>query len=176
MSDFLTGYGVEEERRERLIKRVALALLIVLAVGGGLYLALRTYPARRQVNQFLDYLRRQDYQGAYRMWGCTETSPCRDYSFEKFLEDWGPKSAHADARAARIRGMSARSCGPGVLYTLGSLAAHALGEKGCDCGSGVIHTVAFPGGEEVALWYDRKEKALGFAPWPACLPQLKAWQ
>lgn len=176
MSDFLSGYGVEQERRERVIKRVVLALVIVLVAGGGAYLALRTYPARKQVNQFLECLRRQDYQSAYRMWGCTETSPCRDYTFEKFMEDWGPKSPHANAQAARIRSMNARSCGPGVLYTLGTIAAHALGERGCDCGTGVIHTVTFPGGEEVALWYERKDKTLGFAPWPACLPKLKAWQ
>lgn len=176
MSDFLSGYGVEEERRERWIKRALLALAVATAAGLAFYLGYRTYPARRQVNQFLDYLRRQDYQSAYRLWGCTETSPCRDYSFEKFLEDWGPKSPHADARAAHIRNMSWRACGPGLLFLLGTLAARAFGERGCDCGSGVIHTVVFPGGEEVTLWYERKDKTLGFAPWPACLPQYKAWQ
>jgi len=176
MSDFLSGYGVEQERRERLIKRAVLAVVTLLVLGGATHLALRTYSARRHVNQFLEHLRRQDYQSAYRMWGCTETSPCRDYTFQKFMEDWGPNSPHANAQAARIRNMSARSCGPGVLYTLGTLAAHALGERGCDCGTGVIHTVTFPGGEEVALWYERKDQTLGFAPWPACLPKLKAWQ
>lgn len=176
MSDFLAGYGVEEEKRERIVKAVLLAIVVLAVAGGSLYLALRTYPARRQVNQFLEYLRSGDYKQAYRLWGCTETSPCRDYTFEKFMEDWGPASPHANAKAARIRNMNPRACGPGVLYTLGTLAAHLLGERGCDCGSGVIHTLSFPGGEEVAIWYERKDKTLGFAPWPACLPQPKAWQ
>jgi hypothetical protein len=176
MSDFLSGYGVEEERRERLIRWIVLTLVVAVAVGGSLHLALRTHAARRQVKQFLETLQRGDYQNAYRMWGCTETTPCRDYSFEKFLEDWGPQSPHADARAARIVNINPRTCGPGVLYTLGAIAAHLLGERGCDCGSGVIHRIEFPGGEEVSLWYERKDGTLGFAPWPACLPQPKAWQ
>ncbi len=176
MSDFLAGYGVEEERRERLIKRALLVLLALLLGGGAFYLGFRTYPARRQVNQFLEYLKQKDYRSAYRLWGCTETSPCRDYTFEKFMEDWGPTSPHGQPEGARIRRMSWRACGPGFLYMLGTLAARAFGECGCDCGSGVIHTVAFPGGEEVALWYERKDKTLGFAPWPACLPPPKAWQ
>lgn len=176
MSDFLSGYGVEEERRERILRVVVLLVVAVAVVGGILYLALRTYPARRQVLEFLSALERQDYQAAYRMWGCTEATPCRDYPFEKFLEDWGPGSPHANVKAARLVNINPRTCGPGVLYTLGAIAAHLLGERGCDCGSGVIHRLEFPGGEEVSLWYERKDKALGFAPWPACLPQPKAWQ
>lgn len=176
MSDFLTGYGIEEARRERLIKRALLLVVVLLAAAGSAYLGYRTYPARRQVNQFLEYLRHKDYQSAYRLWGCTESTPCRDYSFEKFLEDWGPKSPHARVEQAQVRRMSWRACGPGVPYMLATLAARAFGERGCDCGSGVIHSVAFPDGEEVVLWYERKDRTLGFAPWPACLPPPKAWQ
>lgn len=176
MAGFLEGYGVEEERRARLIHWIVLAVVAILVIGGGLYLGLRTYPARKQVSLFLEYLRKQDYKSAYRLWGCTETSPCREYSFERFMEDWGPNSPHANAAAAEIRKMPARSCGPGVLYTLTTLMAHGLGERGCDCGLGVIHTVNFPQGEEVALWYERKDKTLGFAPWPVCVPQPRAFQ
>lgn len=175
MPEYLEGYGVEDERRERRIKRAVIATVVLLVAGEALYLGFRNYSARKQVNLFLEYLRKQDYQSAYRLWGCTENSPCRDYSFERFLEDWGPKSQHADAAAAAVKKMPARSCGPGVLYTLTSIAAHTLGERGCDCGSGVIFTLSFPKGEEV-LWYERKDGTLGFAPWPACLPQPKAFQ
>ncbi len=176
MAGYLDDYGIEEARRGRLVKRGILAAVLLAILGSALYLGLRTYSARRQVTLFLEHLRHQDYKNAYALWGCTDSSPCPDYNFQRFLEDWGPKSPHANAAAAQIKKMNARSCGPGVLYTLTTLAAHAVGERGCDCGSGVIHTVAFPNGEEVALWYERNDKALGFAPWPVCVPQPKGYQ
>jgi len=177
MAEFLEGYGVADARRARIFWRLVIAGAVVAALGLTLYFVFRTWPAKRQVNQFVELLRKKDYQGAYRLWGCAAPdSPCRDYTFEKFLEDWGPKGPYADAAGAQVKSIPARTCHPDFWETLKNLAAHAVGERGCDCGPGVIHALSFPNGEEVRLRYERKDSTLGTAPWPVCKAQPKAYE
>jgi hypothetical protein len=123
---------------------------VALAIaGGGLYFMLRNYEEEKQAKLFLGHLRNAHYEQAYRVWGCTEAKPCRDYSYEKFLEDWGPKSPHADL--SRLEVTRTRSCSHGIIQTL------RFGEK-----------------NEVLLWVDRSDLSLGFAPWPTCDPRIPA--
>jgi hypothetical protein len=145
MAEYLAGYGVEEAKRERIVKRLVVAALLAIFVAGSLFLFWRNYPQKRQINAFLADLGRQDYRGAYRLWGCTPPSPCSDYTFEKFMEDWGPKSGRSIS-AAKI-------------------------EKIRSCSSGVIFIVSFSQTDEVDLWVDRGQKNIGFAPWPVCNPE-----
>src|SRR5438105_3129157 len=105
MSSYLEAYGAEEAQRAkriRLIKRASVALILLLIVSGVAYAVFKNYPEEQQVKAFLETLRKQDYQTAYRMWGCTESTPCRDYSYQKFLEDWGSKGSHGDIGSAHI--------------------------------------------------------------------------
>lgn len=153
MPGYLESYGAGEERRERIIKRIALAVLIGLVAGGGAYLLFRNYREVKQAELFFELLRQKDYQAAYRLWGCTDPSApaCRDYPFQAFLEDWGPKGRHPDVATVefkRVRG----------------------------CRDGVIITVAFPKGDEELLWVQRGQRVIGFAPWPVCNPRLPATQ
>ncbi len=147
MRGYLEGYGAGEEKRERLIHRVLLVVVLLLALGGTLYFVFRNYTESRQAERFFDLLRKQDYRAAYALWGCTEASPCRDYTMQKFLEDWGPKSQHADLSGLKI--------------------THTRG-----CSSGVIIEASFGLGRTEYLWVDRENKNLGFAPWPVCNPRL----
>jgi hypothetical protein len=105
---------------------------------------LRNHRQEARVKQFVDLLRRQDYQAAYVFWGCTDTKPCRDYAFPEFMKDWGPDSA---------RNISA--------YTI---------PRSRSCGSGVIVTVDFDHGQEDALWVQRNDLTIGFSPFPTCAP------
>jgi hypothetical protein len=78
------------------------------------------------------------------MWGCTEASPCRDYPFNKFLDDWGPKSTHADESSAHI-GLSQ------------------------SCGSGVVIRLDYKNSQQpVPLWVERQTRTISYAPWPEC--------
>jgi hypothetical protein len=77
------------------------------------------------------------------MWGCNETHPCPQYTFPKFLEDWGPKSEHAGNPTASI-GLSQ------------------------SCGSGVVIRLDYKGSESVPLWVERDTGVISFAPWPEC--------
>lgn len=146
MSSYLEEYGAGEEHRARrlqLLKRGGLVLLLVLVTAAVLYGVFKNYPEERQVKTFLENLQKQDYRAAYRMFGCTESHPCRDYPFEKFMEDWGPKSAHANAASAHI-GMSQ------------------------SCGTGVVLRLDYQGAEPVPMWVERSTHVVSFAPDPEC--------
>jgi hypothetical protein len=146
MSSYLEEYGSSEEQKARLaklVKRAVVALISLLILAGLGYVFFKNYPEERQVKNFLENLRKQDFQTAYRMWGCSESTPCRDYAFQKFMDDWGPKGSHADIGSAHI-GLS-QSCGTGVLLR-----------------------VDYKGAEAVPLWVERSTKVVSFAPWPEC--------
>jgi hypothetical protein len=144
MAGYLDQYGVADKKRESAIKKFVLIALAVLIVGGGGYLYFRTWSQERVVKSFLEALSRKDYPAAYKMWGCTPESPCKFYGPDKFDEDWGPKSAYANAAAAKM---------DNVEY--------------CDA-SGVLVNLSFPGAEPVALYVDRQSDVISFAPWPQC--------
>ena len=139
MPGYLEGYGAGEEQRETLIKRIAIVALAVLIVGISLFAFFRNYSQERTVKQFLTLLRSKDYQGAYAMWHAS----ARDYPFDKFMEDWGPKSTHPNPDAFRLTNADA-------------------------CGSGVLLQVDYTGADAVSLWVERDTGAISFAPWPEC--------
>jgi hypothetical protein len=147
MPGYLDQYGVGEERREKIIRTVIIALVAVVIIGGIAYFFLKDYRQENQVKTFFRLLEKHDYQGAYALWGCTDAHPCRDYPMQSFLQDWGPQSAHADLSSARVA-------------------------KSRSCGSGVIITVDYDkkSGKEDKLWVERDSLILGFSPWPGCPP------
>lgn len=139
---YLDRYGEGEERREKIIKRTLLSLLILAIAGSVLYYLFKNYREERQVRRFYEMLARQDYSGAYQLWGCSKEEPCRDYSFERFMEDWGGGSLNSKPGEAEI--VKSRSCGSGVIITT------RMGER------------------EEKLWVQRSTLVMGFSPWPAC--------
>lgn len=149
MSEFLEGYGVADARRGRVIKWIILSLIAAAVLGTILYFQFRNFGEERQASLFFKLLKKQDYQAAYRLWGCTPETPCRDYAFEKFLEDWGPKSPHADLSSVKV-------------------------EKTRSCPAGIIQIVDFGKGEKVNLYVQRKDRTIGFAPWEYCNPRWQA--
>jgi hypothetical protein len=143
MAGYLDHYGAGEERREQMIKKVALTALLVVIAAAVLYFVFKNYRQERQVKSFFSLLERQDYKSAYVLWGCTDTNPCRDYPFSEFMKDWGPQSEHADARSFHIT-------------------------KTRSCGSGVIVTVDSSKNQEDKLWVQRDDLTIGFSPLPGC--------
>jgi hypothetical protein len=149
MHGYLASYGAGEERRSKLIRRWSFIAVAVLIAAGVFYFSLRDRAEKAQIANFLELLRKKDYRAGYAMWGCTDAHPCRDYSFERFMEDWGPQGPHKDYSEAHLSG--SRSCS-----------------------AGVIATVDFGRGEPAQLWVARNDKTLGFAPWPVCTPKMRA--
>ena len=94
MGGYLEAYGAGEERRVRRVRLLKISLIVLVCasiLGAVLYAVFKNHAEERQVKTFIEALRKPDYQAAYRMWGCNESHPCRDYSFDKFMEDWGPQ-------------------------------------------------------------------------------------
>jgi hypothetical protein len=146
MPGYLDTYGEEGARsaaRAKVVQRsiIAVVSLALLATIG--YYTFRTHGQERVVDQFVADLKNGDYSSAYALWGCTAQTPCKDYSAEKFQEDWGPKSPYANAADLHV---------DNVDY----------------CDTGVVFTVTYPRQDTVGLWVDRTTNVIGFAPWTRC--------
>ena len=147
-SSYLENYGAGEVKRERLVKRAILALVTILVLGGAAWFFLRNYKENSQVSTFVSFLQKKDYPAAYALWGCTVEKPCRDYDYQRFLEDWST-GVHADASAIQI-------------------------EKTRNCTGGVIRKLKYPG-DEVLIFVSRGDLMLSFPPWgDACEVRLRA--
>ena len=146
MSGYLDHYGAAEERREKIVKKGLIALAILIVIGAPLLYIFHNVRQESQVKQFFSLLANKDYKDAYAMWGCTDQNPCKGYSMDSFLEDWGP--GKGDPSHARIA-------------------------KSKSCGSGVIMTVEF-GNQEQKLWVERDSRVLGFAPFQGLCPAPNA--
>jgi hypothetical protein len=152
MAGFLdSNYGVADAKKERRTKRIILWSLTVLIVAGILFSTFRNWREEKVVKQFLSLLKQQNYQDAYKLFGCTQDTPCKYYPPDKFNEDWGPTGEYKDAGDAKIQNEDV-------------------------CGSGVIFAVAIPKKEPLGLWVESSTKVLGFAPngWSRC--PGKHWQ
>ena len=148
MAGYLDNYGAGDAKRERIIKGLVIAVLIVATASGALYLLLRDYQEKRLLRMFLDDLNRKDLSAAYTRWGCSVEHPCKDYNFQKFTRDWGPDSSVA--KGGQISVTKTRSCDDTVIQ---------------------IWSVG--GKEDLILLVNRKDHTVGFAPWPVCNPRMK---
>ena len=142
MAGYLDQYGAGEERRERIIKILALSVLAALVVGGVLFFIFHNHAQERVVTRFFERLQAHDYQGAYEMWVRTADDR-KSYPFQSFMRDWGPQGEHPDVSNFRIA-------------------------KSRSCGSGVILTVDFGNKQEEKLWVQRNDLTIGFSPLPGC--------
>jgi hypothetical protein len=143
---YLDAYGAGEERRAKIIKTLVLIAVVIAILGGIAWWRFRNWAEDKRAEEFFAMLRSGDYKGAHALWGCTDERPCRDYSFDRFMEDWGPKSQH----------------NPNAMQVTDTKS----------CSSGVIKVLKYPG-DEVHLWIDRRTKTIGFSPWPVCNPRMQ---
>ena len=143
MGDFLEQYGAGDERRGKIIKRVAVSLAALLVVTGLLFYFFHTFRQERAAKRFFELLAAHDYKQAYTLWGCADTdaNPCRaSYPMNAFLQDWGPPVVSV----GRFEVLDGESCGSGVIVDVD---AGAAGHK--------------------KLWVERDSLVIGFTPpWP----------
>ena len=152
MSSYLAGYGEGEERKAKLFKWAALGIPTALVLGVVLYFFLRHYPQRSQLAGFLDDMRAGNVASAYTRWGCSQQNPCRDYNWERFLADFGPKGMYKDLPNAKLT--EKWSCSP----------SDGLG--------GIIRVFDAGPDHELALYVAKPQPVMGFAPprrnWRGC--------
>jgi hypothetical protein len=118
MPGYLDQYGAGEEERNRIILRSIVSLVVlVIVVSLGWYL-LRNHHQEGIVKTFLADVRRGDLQSAYRDWGCTGSTTCTVYSFQKFSGDWGSSAKDGAPDPAVLGITDSESCNNGVLLTV----------------------------------------------------------
>ena len=161
MAGYLDNYGAGDAKRERIIKGLVIAVLIIATASGALFLFLRDYQEKRLLSTFLDDLNRKDFPTAYTRWGCSTATPCKDYNFQKFMKDWGPDSAAA--KNGSITVVNTR------VIPLFSWPQNSV--KSCD--DTVIQIWSLGGKEDITLLVNRKAQIIGFAPWSVCNPHMK---
>ncbi len=137
LDDYSTITGA---RRETIHKALLLALLISVVGGGLLYFLFKNFFEERQVRQFLSRLQESHYAEAYEKWGCTVEEPCPNYTYEDFLEDWGPDSP------------------------LGTVKSFDLG-RSTELETGVIVEIEINGKPQPELWVEKETKIVGFSPY-----------
>lgn len=141
---YLDEYGEQEARRAqrlRQTKRAIVGVSAVLVAAGVFYFWFKNYPEEKLVKGFLAAVERGDYPAAYGFWGCRAESPCPNYSYKDFLEDWGPNPPSQVGKVQSFRlGMSRER------------------------GSGVVVPVILNDRIEKKLWVEKRTGVLGFSP------------
>jgi hypothetical protein len=147
VGSYLQQYGVGDERRSRTIKWIILSCVAAAVIAVAAYLIFYNYPEKRVANHFLADVNSQNFQAAYRDWGCTTDHPCPNYDYHRFMEDWGPsKKVTPPWRVESVDG----------------------------CRAFVTVNVQAQGSELQSLAVARDGRALSFAPAPEC--QEKQWR
>ena len=90
MGGYLQNYGAGEEQRNRKVRNIIIVVVALLVLWWILYLVFHNYSEKRTVKQFLAQINARNYTQAYSDWGCSVASPCRNYDYNRFLQDWGP--------------------------------------------------------------------------------------
>jgi hypothetical protein len=92
MASYLADYGVEDERRGKIIKYIAVTVVIALALAWLGYAFFRNYPEKHVAKEFLTLVNEHNYKAAYSIW-CP--SACEHYDYSRFLADWGANKTSA---------------------------------------------------------------------------------
>lgn len=149
MGSYLQEYGKGDEQRGRTIKRIVLAAIAAVVVAIAAYLFFHNFPEKQVARHFLADLNGGHLDQAYRDWGCTSEHPCKNYDYNRFLEDWGPsKKVSSPWKIASVDG----------------------------CRSFVTINVQAPGSELQSLAVERDNHSLGFAPSPECQERQWHWK
>ena len=126
MGGYLDTYGVGEEKRANILRKILVvggaALAVALILWFVFTFVIPNGRERGEVTQFFQLLQAHDYKQAYALFGCTDAKPCREYPMKSFMEDWGPQAVPVSTFAV----LDGESCGSGVIVTVD---AGKLGDK-----------------------------------------------
>jgi hypothetical protein len=149
MGGYLQNYGVGEDRRNRIIKILVFSFIGLLILWWILYMVFHDYSEKQTVKRFLAEVNSRNYTQAYADWGCTQATPCTNYDYQRFLQDWGPeKKITAPWKIVSVDG----------------------------CRTFVTVNVQAPGVELESLGVQRGTSTLMYAPAPECQELKVRWK
>jgi hypothetical protein len=88
MASYMAGYGLEDERRGRVIKHIVFWLLTAVVLAVALYFIFKDHTEEQVAKRFIAELNEHNYQLAYSTW-CPK--PCEQYDYTRFMSDWADK-------------------------------------------------------------------------------------
>jgi hypothetical protein len=131
----------------RVIGGIALAVATFLVVW--FPLGLRFHKERGTVERFMNELTAGNVQAAYRTW-----KPSPSYSFEDFLQDWGPRNGAAPIRSYRIKSEHGVNNAPTAEIVVEVSPNRSFPSK-IDENSPT---------RDITLWVDPKDQSISFPP------------
>ena len=141
-----------EEPKSKVLRWSITVLLLVVLSGLTAWFFLRYQTEKTTAAQFFAALAAGDTKRAYELW-----KPGESYTYERFLEDWGPSGEYGPVGSFRI------------------VAAHRPTDRRTRmAASGVVVVVEIsprapfdastPGIQEVQIWVERRDQSLSFPP------------
>ncbi len=141
-----------EEPRSKARRYAISGLALALLLAAGAWYLLRYHAEKSAVKAFFDALAAGDTQRAYQIW-----KPQPSYTFQDFLDDWGPTGYYGPVKSYRIEAAQAAPReGSGVIVVI-ELSPYQPFPEDND-------PVKNRRTKEVRLWVERKDKSLGFPP------------
>jgi hypothetical protein len=149
VGSYLQQYGAGDELRSRVIKRIILSVVAAVVIGVTAYLFFHNFPEKQVAKHFLADVNNHRYAEAYRDWGCGKDHPCKNYDYNRFMEDWGPaRQSRSPWKIASVDG----------------------------CRTFVTVNVQADGSELQSLAIERENHELSFAPSPECQERKWRWK
>lgn len=99
----MTVFNTTPPKAPRKIGRYVLLFLLLIILGGTIYVLCRNLPEERAVAHFLTTLEHGDFQEAYKLW-----QPSQFYTYQNFLHDWGDEGDYGRIREFKILGTSSK--------------------------------------------------------------------
>ena len=112
---------------------------------------LRFYKERNTVGHFMNEVAAGDFQAAYRTW-----KPSRTYSFNDFMEDWGPKGYYGPVKSFRLESTEGVRNSPSAAVQVAVSPYQPFPDDNDEVKQNKI--------QRIALWVDPADQSISFAP------------
>lgn len=142
----------ERESRYGKYIKIGLGVLAAVVVVGALYWALfRFHSEQAIVAQFMNDVVAGEFKPAYTMWAKDSS-----YSYNDFLQDWGPKGYYGPVHSYQIIGTSEPSNASGVIVIVAvSRLAKFPSESDLEKGMPT---------KQIRLWVQFRDHSISYAP------------
>ncbi len=144
--------STSEEPKSKLRRYVITGIAFAALLTCFIWYLFHFYPEKHAAGRFFDTLVAGDFQTAYKIW-----KPSPSYSYQDFLEDWGPRGYYGPVKSYHIESaQSPQHGGSGVIIVV-KLSPDQPFPADTDAGKN-RHL------KEVRLWVETRDKSFSFPP------------